>query len=211
MDTYYTNERKEMLHYLPKHATKILEVGCGEGGFGALVKAQNPNITYVGVEPVAEAAKIAAQKIDACFEGNFDGVISALTNQYDTFDCVIFNDVLEHLVDPWAALELCKRLLKPSGHVVASIPNILYFHDFLNILLKQDWQYQESGILDKTHLRFFTKKSMISMFNKTGFEIEKMQGIHPTDSKKMTLFNLVTLGKFKDMKYLQFALRAKLV
>ena len=78
----------------------------------------------------------------------------------NNFDVVIFNDVLEHFENPWAVLENVKTKLNASGVVVASIPNVAYITNLVELILKKDWRYKpEGGILDKTHLRFFTKKS----------------------------------------------------
>src|SRR5690606_29924542 len=120
-----------------------------------------------------------------------------------------FNDVLEHMADPWHAMELANGLLSQNGSVVASIPNILYFPEFSRFLLKKDFRYTSGGTFDKTHLRFFTKKSIVEFLDDCGFVVEKMAGIHPYVSRTFSLFNICTFGYFNEMKYMQFGVRAK--
>ena len=102
-----------------------------------------------------------------------------------------------------------KNKLTKNGIIFASIPNILFYPVVEYILIKQDWKYQESGTLDKTHLRFFTKKSMIRMFENCGYEIVSIDGINPFFGFRYKMFNLLTFGFIKDWKYLQFVVQAK--
>jgi 2-polyprenyl-3-methyl-5-hydroxy-6-metoxy-1,4-benzoquinol methylase len=209
---YFSYTRGEMIAFVPQSAKIVLEVGCGIGLFTKTLQQQRPHTIVVGVEPHAPAAQEAAKNLNACYALLFDESTAAiLKNDYQQgFDAIVFNDVLEHLTDPWQALELCRGLLAPNGVVVASIPNILYFHAFFKMLFSKDWKYEDGGIFDKTHLRFFTRKSIERMFDECKFEISQIQGIHATDSKKMTLFNLFTFGKWSEMRYMQWAVQAKL-
>jgi len=201
---YYKLDRAEMLQYFPSQIGKVLDVGCGEGNFGALVK-KTYNCEVWGIEPVTEQADRARKKLDKVYNAFLDNNLK-IDNR---FDVITFNDVLEHMPDPWSVLSACKSLLNPNGVVIASIPNILYFHDFFNMYLSRDWKYEEAGIFDKTHLRFFTKKSMARMFNECGFDVIRQEGIRPTDSKKFYLFNIATLGYWAESQFLQFAVTAK--
>lgn len=203
-ENYYKLSRSEMLHFLPPGLNSLLDVGCSEGGFGALVK-QTFKCTVWGVEPAEAPALEARKKLDKVFNAFFDDSLS-IDRQ---FDAITFNDVLEHIQDPWSTLKKCRPLLSDNGCIVASIPNILYFHDFAGMLLAKDWKYEEAGIFDKTHLRFFTKKSIIRLFEDSGYQVTSIEGIRPTDSKKFTLFNLATFGYWKEARFLQFAVIAK--
>lgn len=200
---YFSFERGEMLDLLPSGVKSILDVGCGEGNFGESAKRRF-SCTVWGVEPEAGPSQKASQKLDKVINALFDSTLKI----EETFDAIVFNDVLEHMSDPWSALQYAKQLLKPDGVIIASIPNILYFHDFSNLLISKDWAYQQAGIFDKTHLRFFTKKSMRAMFEDCGLNIVDQRGIHPTDSKKFLLFNLLTLGYWKEAQFLQFSIKA---
>jgi hypothetical protein len=92
---------------------------------------------------------------------------------------------------------------------VSSIPNIRYFRNLFDIVIRGEFRYQEGGILDKTHLRFFTKKSIIEMFESLGYRIRQLEGINATPSWRVGLFNLATFGYFNDMKYVQFGVVAE--
>jgi hypothetical protein len=97
-----------------------------------------------------------------------------------------------------------KEKLSPDGVIVASIPNVRYFRNLFDLVVRGTWDYEDFGILDKTHLRFFTKKSIKEMFESLGYRILRIHGINATPSWKVALFNLATLGAFSDTQYLQF-------
>ena len=94
------------------------------------------------------------------------------------FDAVVFNDSLEHFPYPEPPLALARELLAESGALVCSVPNVRYIDNLLHLLMDKDWQYRESGILDRTHLRFFTKRSLIRTLGEAGFEVRRIEGIN---------------------------------
>lgn len=209
--SYYGAKRSEMLDYVPLEATTILDVGCASGEFGQLIKERNVTEVW-GVELNEKAAQVASQKLDKVICDSFSYHLD-LPKKY--FDCVIFNDVLEHLVDPYSALTYAKELLNHRGIIIASIPNVRYFDNIWKLLVHRDWDYGDWGILDKTHLRFFTKKSIIKTFNSLGYEISLIEGInllekfHPHQVKRLNILNFIFLNTLEDMRYLQFAVIAK--
>ena len=206
-DGYYETERSEMLPFIPQDALSVLDVGCSSGGFGKLIKDMLPGAEVWGIEPSEDFAAIAKTKLDNAICSTFELGMPELAGK--TFDCIIFNDVLEHLVNPEQALLDSKEYLGETGLVVASIPNILFFYQILEILVEQDWKYRDEGILDNTHLRFFTKKSIIRMFEACGYEIVKIRGINASFGLKYKTMNLLTLGFLRDWKYVQFAVEAR--
>ena len=125
------------------------------------------------------------------------------------FDCVVFNDVLEHLVDPYSVLEEIKKFLSPEGVIVASIPNIRHAPVLFDLVVKGNWDYAEYGVLDKTHLRFFTKASIKKMFSNSGYELIQMNGINRSVSIKGKIISKLLIGAISDMKYIQFACLAR--
>lgn len=208
-DDYYALERSEIIPFIPTRAETILDVGCGDGGFGKTLKA-NRSAEIWGIEPNQLACQKAALYYDKVIHGIFDNETSKLIDG-KLFDCITFNDVLEHLINPEEALLTAKKHLKKEGVIVASIPNILFFEIFFNqIIVKEDWKYDKHGILDETHLRFFTKTSIIRLFENSGYDIVKIQGINPYSSRKYKILNAVLFNKLKDWKYLQFAVIAKI-
>jgi SAM-dependent methyltransferase len=207
-NNYYSNEREEMIPFIPLECRRILEVGCSDGNFGQLLKKNNKDIEIWGVEKEEAVAQNAQEKLDFVFHGDFFEIEAQLPPNY--FDCVIFNDVIEHFIDPWKLLSRITPLLISGGFVVCSIPNVRYIGNLMELLIKKDWEYKSSGILDITHYRFYTKKSMIRLFESSGFSLVRIQGINPTKSVKVSLASWLTFGFFDDIKYLEFAIVARL-
>jgi 2-polyprenyl-3-methyl-5-hydroxy-6-metoxy-1,4-benzoquinol methylase len=207
---YVQNDRPEMLCYIPKNASIILDVGCALGNFGRRLKTER-SIEVWGVEINDYAASVATKELDRVYCGAFD---ESLNLPQHHFDCIVFNDVLEHLVDPYSALLYAKELLREGGKIVASIPNVRYFDNILRLLIRKDWQYTEKGILDRTHLRFFTYKSIIRTFEDLGFSVDLIEGItslkhmHPQHVGRFKWLNFLLLNQLEDMQYLQFAVIA---
>lgn len=200
--TYFTNTRSEMLDYVPLECKNILEIGCGEGIFSGLLKKRS-DVTICGVEPDEKSAKVASQVLDRVIVSFFDQALPQL--EENSFDCIIFNDVIEHFTDPDFVLQKCRNLLKKGGYIVSSIPNVRYVGNLMELLVKKDWEYKSYGILDETHYRFYTEKSICRLFEKNGYKVQKINGVNPTHSLKVKLFILLTLGHSKDIKYMQFA------
>jgi SAM-dependent methyltransferase len=161
---YYAGINTHLLHQVPAEARKIFEIGCGYGNFGAQVKRLNPQVRYFGQEVEPSAARVAATKLDHVFCGNIESAMLV----DDQFDCIVFGDVLEHLNNPLEVLRQVRPMLKPGGCVLCSVPNVQH-HSVLAGLLSGDFQYQDSGLLDKTHLRFFTYASFIKLLLNAGF------------------------------------------
>ena len=205
-EDYFIQTRPEMLEYIPKTAHRILEVGCSSGLFAAQLK-ERAGAEVWGIEFDHESAERAREKIDKVFVGDIFQLSADLPEAY--FDCIVLNDVLEHLVDPFAVLLRLKGKLAENGIIVCSIPNIRFFHTLKKFVLDKQWKYEDAGIMDKTHLRFFTKKSIIDMFNTLGYTILKLEGINGIDSWKFSLLNALSLGYLSDTRFLQFACVAR--
>lgn len=133
-----------------------------------------------GVELLEPAAKQAERVLDKVLIGDIADLIDQIPDGY--FDLVICNDVLEHMVDPFTVLTRLRGKMSGRGVVVSSIPNIRYYHTFHEILVHGQWEYEESGALDRTHLRFFTKKSIRRMYERLGYEGVAPRG-HQSDAE----------------------------
>jgi 2-polyprenyl-3-methyl-5-hydroxy-6-metoxy-1,4-benzoquinol methylase len=203
---YYTLARPEIASVVPKDIKTILDIGTGEGYFLKLVKEQKGCETW-GIEVNTAAAEVAKNHADRIISGKIEDVLHSIPDGY--FDCITFNDVLEHMVEPSDILKMIKPKLSANGIIIASIPNVRYFFNLYEVMIKKDWEYKDAGILDSTHLRFFTQKSMKSMIEKAGYKLESQTGLNEIISWKFQLFNLLTLGKFTDTRYLQFICIAK--
>lgn len=172
---YPDDARAEMLPFVPRHLGRVLEVGCGRGGFGQLLKERDGDVEVWGVETSAEACAIAASRIDRIVHGMYpDG----LGPDVPVFDCIVFNDVLEHLQEPGEVLAGTRALLAPGGVVVASVPNVRDLRVTFPLVVLGKWEYTDVGLLDRTHLRFFTRSSMLEMFVAAGYEVETVCGVN---------------------------------
>ena len=203
---YYENQRPEMLAYLPQNTQTVLDVGCSNGEFGAAIKAKSDTEVW-GIEPMKEFAELAQGKLDKVFNSSVEAAIEQLPDNY--FDVIYFNDVLEHLLDPYNVLEKMKAKLTDNGRAISSIPNIRYFRTFFKLLFHGEWEYEDEGILDRTHVRFFTMKSVKNMYENSGYVVEKHEGINGSRSIKPKLINIPLFFKAGDMKYRQIATVAR--
>lgn len=205
-DNYYRAPRVEMLKYIPLDARRILDVGCGAGKFGgALKERQRAEVWGNELDPAC--ASEARSRLDRVVTGDIASALQGLPDGY--FDCVVFNDVLEHLANPYRVLEQVKHKMSSGGIVVCSIPNVRFFYVLRDYLLGKDWLYRDSGVLDKTHLRFFTKKSIVDMFEALGYEVERIEGINGIRTRAFEAFDLITMGFFSDTRFAQFACLAR--
>ncbi len=204
---YYEMGRQELLPYVPREVGSVLDVGCSSGAFGAALKAERPKIEVWGIEPHTEFAAVAGKKLDVVINSLFEKDLPELNGR--TFDLICFNDVLEHVAAPEVMLEASKPFLSEKGLVLASIPNILYWPVVYQLLKLQDFKYEGSGVLDRTHLRFFTKKSILRMFEECGFVVERIEGINPNMFWKYKLLNGVFANKLYDWRFIQFAITAR--
>lgn len=169
LPAYYRNERPEIADLVPPSARRVLEVGCAAGALGRRLKRRGP-CEVVGIEVHRPAAEVARQHLDRVLEIDLD-TADALPEDLGTFDCVVCADVLEHLRDPERALRMLRRHLAPTGALIASIPNVRHAAVLLPLLVAGRWQYQDEGILDRTHLRFFTPIEILDLLQRTGFQV----------------------------------------
>jgi 2-polyprenyl-3-methyl-5-hydroxy-6-metoxy-1,4-benzoquinol methylase len=184
-----------------------LDVGCGNGEFTFAMKKSGLAKEVWGVEIFESAAKEAATRLDKVLFGDVSGLMETLPKKY--FDAVYFNDSLEHMVDPFTVLSKMKEHIAPGGYVIASLPNVRHFRTLFELIFKKDWQYRDQGVLDHTHLRFFTQKSARRMFENAGFKVELSRGIQPSKKWYLYILNFLTLGFFRDSLFFQFAWRVR--
>ena len=176
---YFDQPRPEIVELIPKDAKTILEIGCASGVMGELIKKrQNCVITGIDMNPVA--VQKAVKRLDHVICGDAFQVLPALPDQ--AYDLVIMADMLEHVVDTQRLLELVATKLSKAGKLIISVPNVRHW-SILRDLLQGDWTYVETGILDNTHLRFFTPRSLEIILRNSGFKIEERCG---TTKENMT-------------------------
>lgn len=203
---YYCFERTELIPFIPEDTGRTLDVGCASGLFSEQLKRIFNAETW-GIEMVPEIASQAKSRMNHIFIGSFNEVYDNLPESY--FDCIFFNDVLEHMINPEECLMKIKKNLKEGKPVIASIPNIRHINILKELLLQKDWKYTDSGILDRTHLRFFTKKSIIRMFDDCGYKIMEIKGINKIGTYCLTsIINFLMLNTLEDIKYQQYVIVA---
>lgn len=206
---YVDGDRRPLLEHVPESARRILDVGCNRGGFGRALRLQR-NAEVWGVEPDVESAAAATKCLDHVITDLFDQR-NPIPDAY--FDLVTFNDSLEHMIDPAGALELAKAKLRPGGRVHCCVPNIRQIDNLEHLLFDKDWRYEDQGIRDRTHLRFFTEKSIVRLFEDTGFRVIETFGInedwwHSAKWLRRVLFRLFP-EYTRDMRYVQFLVIAE--
>ncbi len=189
-DSYYENVRNDLIPLISMDAKCILEVGCAAGMTGQELKKRS-GVFVAGIELNAKAAEIAKTVLDDVVQGSIEEM--DLPYSDGSFDCVLFADVLEHLVDPLSALIKVRRLLKKKGTVVASIPNV-QFHGVIHKLIEGNWTYEKEGILDETHLRFFTYKEIVKLFNQAGYSIEVVEEVLDPQYEQFSSMNSTAIN-----------------
>lgn len=201
---YYRNERREVLNLIPNAPKTVLELGCGEGVFSSLLK-QKYSCHITGIDICKNVISQAKGSLDAAYVARIDEFDFS---QIGKFDLIVANDLLEHLEDPWHIVRILKAHLNSEGYFLASIPNVRY-HKVITQLLKGNWKYTESGILDRTHLRFFTKNTMVDLFEHNGYVLESINPINVDHVNKTNVSKLLLKAMMPDMYALQFVIIAK--
>ncbi len=208
---YFDNVNPTILELVQPSMLKICEFGCGGGALAAAIRAKNPaSIHYVGVEIDEDAISRAKPFLDLAIQCNLDFIPSwdanevisqALPNNY--FDCVIFGDVLEHLREPENVLRQAVTKVKPGGVVIACIPNVQHWTVFANLVLGS-WPQMDSGIFDRTHIRWFAFRDMVNLLNNVGLTIENAVGrVFDADRGKAVVDQLAGLASLLGVDHQQ--------
>jgi SAM-dependent methyltransferase len=171
--TAYTTPRPDISAMVPDAAVSLLDVGCSNGALGRSLKSAVPRRRVVGMEIDADFCAQARHHLDE--------VICANLNTFDwqtvadaQFDCIIFGDVLEHLIDPAACLAAARRKLAPGGCMVISLPNVRHVSSFLSIFVRGTFPRRDRGIFDRTHLRWFTIDDARALVAGAGLRVERI-------------------------------------
>lgn len=161
-----------VLELIPAQARSVVEVGCSTGALAQALKASRPQVRYVGLELDARAAAIARGRCDEVLQMDIEQAGRDALAGLAGADCWVFGDVLEHLRDPWRVLADVARLLAPGGCVVTSIPNAQHWSVQARLNMGV-FQYEATGLMDRTHLRWFTRRTMLDLFRGAGLHVEQ--------------------------------------
>jgi 2-polyprenyl-3-methyl-5-hydroxy-6-metoxy-1,4-benzoquinol methylase len=167
--SYYRFVRKDIAPLLPSTAHSILDIGCAEGLTTEWAAQQVNASRLVGMdisERVLEEARshnIETRQVDLN--------VSSFPKDLGTFDLVLALDVLEHLVDPWSAVQAIHECLNPGGRLIISLPNIRYFEVSFGLAFLDRWNLKDAGIMDRTHLRFFVRSTALDLARSSGLHL----------------------------------------
>lgn len=161
----------DLLKLIPIQSKKIIEVGCSSGALAREFKKISSDCHWLGIEIDATYAEMAKRYCDDTVALDIENVPQNFWKETENADCWIFGDTLEHLKDPWAILKLIRENISSTGSVVACIPNAQHWSLQARLCIG-DFRYETSGLLDKTHLRWFTRQTIIEMFEQSGFEMD---------------------------------------
>jgi SAM-dependent methyltransferase len=192
--------RTDLIELIPHDARRILDVGCGVGKTGQLLREKGFEEVF-GVEVDPRAAQQAKPFYKEVIVGDMDKDILPFAKGF--FDCILYGDVLEHLIDPWRVLHSHRQILTDDGTIICSIPNIRYYRVLGSLIFNGRWDYTRLGILERTHRRFFTLKTIEDMFRESGFEMKKVVK-KIRCGKVMRLLNKLLLDGLVDFLVIQY-------
>jgi len=165
---YFAFVNPTLLQAIPRDAGRVLEIGCGAGAFAGAYRQYNPGVYYAAVELNPAAAAAARRHIDLVIEGDIEDEETRAKLPTGPFDILVMGDVLEHTRDPWRLLTALKAYSHAGTTAVACLPNVAHWSVIKGLLAGQ-WRYTDEGLLDRTHLRFFTPDSAIQLFRDSGW------------------------------------------
>lgn len=204
---YFSNIRKDLINLIDANAKdlKILEVGAAYGETLYYLKQNGIASEAVGVDIFEDVKNKQNYKpLDRFIFGDIEKIELPEYNQY--FDLILLPDVLEHLFEPKSVLETLKKYLKEDGKIIVSMPNIRYYSALYKIVFKGDFKYEESGIFDYTHVRFYCRKNIQELLETAGYTILKQESsIKNYQGKSLSkLINLITFGIFEEFFSTQY-------
>jgi 2-polyprenyl-3-methyl-5-hydroxy-6-metoxy-1,4-benzoquinol methylase len=201
---YYSLDRAELVAELPRPIGRALDVGCGEGGVGRSLRVAGASQVH-GVEIMPAAAAVARETLDSVFAGSVEDAIAegALAGPFDTICCY---DVLEHLVDPEAVLRQLRGLAAPDARLHVSIPNARHFSLVYDLVVRGTFGYTDFGHRDATHLRWYTRRDLVAMVERTGWRVAWTVG--DTAGGHNRRADRLTRGRARELLALQWHLLA---
>jgi O-antigen biosynthesis protein len=203
--SYYNQVRDELFPFIPLGNHRILEIGCGEGKTLLTLKKTGRAKFLAGVDLYQPAIDRAKKDLDWSLAANIEEV--KLPFESESFDYIILADILEHLIDPWKAMVTLRRFLKKEGFFIISFPNIRNYQILKKLIINDDWFYQEKGILDKTHLRFFTLKSMAALLSQANLKIIDTKANAPELNRPLQLLDFLLGRQLSRLMTVQYLLK----
>jgi 2-polyprenyl-3-methyl-5-hydroxy-6-metoxy-1,4-benzoquinol methylase len=202
-DRYYGLVRSEIASLLPPIATRILDVGAGAGATSQWLKSRYPGAYAIAMEGNATLLDALKQRVDEAHIVDLNGPLPPVGAP----DLILFLDVLEHLMRPVEVLERLTRNLQPNGTVIVSVPNVADVEVSAPLFFLGRFEYRDHGLLDRTHLRFFTRASAVETMNSANLTVKAgiRSGFSPLRWKYL---DRLTLGQARDRLTNQFIMAA---
>lgn len=165
----------DLLALIPSNARRVVEVGCMHGAMARAYRATNPAVDYVGIDIDPDYAAVAAEACTQALAGDIEQFDAAALDKLFPSDCWIFGDCLEHLRDPWRLVKTIRGAIDPDGCLLACIPNAQHWSVQMRLATGL-FRYEDSGLLDRTHVRWFTRITMLEMFAQAGWRVDSAAG-----------------------------------
>lgn len=206
---YFGAARLDLLAMLPRGLNlRLLEVGAGDGGTLRAAKELGIASHTVGIDLTAPRPVELGPVADRFIVGDIESIDVPLAPE--SFDVIVCADVLEHLVDPWETVKKLAGYLVPGGLFVTSIPNLRNFRVLLALVVKGEFRYADGGIVDRAHLRFFTRKTIIQLFEETGLRIDRVEENMGAYGIRHKLVDRITLGLLHEFFVFQYRILARM-
>lgn len=161
----------DLLALIPLRARRVVEVGCMHGAMARAYRAINPAAGYVGIDIDPDYAAVAAEVCTQALAGDIEAFDAAALDQLFPSDCWVFGDCLEHLRDPWRLVKTIRSAIDPDGCLLVCIPNAQHWSVQMRLATGL-FRYEDSGLLDRTHLRWFTRITLLEMFGQSGWKVD---------------------------------------
>lgn len=203
---YHGRVRTEVLELVPHGFKSVLDIGGGTGASAKYLKEIGKAESAVVVDMVADHT---LEEVDAAYAGDLEDpkLLEKVAAEQGKFDVILCLDVLEHLTDPWSVVAQCHGMLRPGGVIVASIPNMRNYTLVLPLVFSGKFELQDSGIRDRTHLRWFVRQSAIDLMTSSGLSLEHVQGKYY--GRRHLVLDKLSFGLLQNFLYLQYFIRVR--
>lgn len=191
----HMNVNQDLLALMPATARRVVDIGCMHGALAAAYRAVNPAVHFTGVDIDPEYAAVARARCNATLAGDIERFDEAAFGALFPSDCWVFADSLEHLRDPWRIVRAIRERIDADGCLVACVPNAQHWTVQMRLATGQ-FRYEDSGLLDRTHLRWFTRVTMIEMFEEAGWRIDAvLAGVLPQQPPPALLEGITAIAR----------------
>tara|TARA_B110000908_G_C10154012_1_gene402753 strand:- start:339 stop:992 length:654 start_codon:yes stop_codon:yes gene_type:complete len=201
-EKYFKNVRLDIVGFIKNQkGLTVLDIGGGSGGTLLFLKEQ-------GIATKIHLFDIVDQTKDKnVFNSITIGDINTTQLYDEKYDVIILSDVIEHMIDPNILINKAKKKLKKNGKLLISLPNIQFIKAMYKVFVKGSFEYEKSGIFDKTHMRFYCKSDMIKLFNNHGdLVINKVFSVNKFVNSKLSFIDKITFGLFSQWLSMQYLL-----